>query len=91
MMMLSLAPGETLPRWMWTCLEKSENLSRTDLVPGPAPPPVRVVRSTRIQILINVTSVPQRAKRSSGSEVSTVTGPGLVRAVAQSMASMAYL
>lgn len=38
--------------------------------------------------MMTMARVPHRAARSSGSEVSTVTGPGAARAVAGSMASM---
>jgi hypothetical protein len=43
------------------------------------------------QILMMVTRRPHGAVRSSGAEVRMVTGPGAARAVALSMASMAYL
>lgn len=40
---------------------------------------------------MTVTRPPHSAVRSSGSEVSTVAGPGAASAVALSMASMAYV
>ena len=51
----------------------------------------RAARIALRQILITRTSGPHSIKRSSGSEVRTVTGEGQAIAVAATIASMAYL
>lgn len=61
------------------------------LLPSDPPGEDETVRPALSQTLMTVRREPHRAVRSSGSEVRTVVGPGAARAVAPSMASMAYL